>query len=380
MKRIFSKKSGFTLIEIVVAFAIFAIMSTMILSMIRLTVEAQKSNNEFADSLEEQTGYLAYHYVADSEKYDPDATSPDGTFQLEFFDGAGKSVSNISMDYATRTSVQLDAEGNANTNMNEGINYFVGNVDYTDANNIQNGGGSGTGDVIPGLGNSQAARYDTRISGSRNIEDITIYSVENKTTAEDAAAGHSRYVITCSATARAKNGTTGTVPKEDVPYLQYRLRFCVSTPKDVDVAAADGKTYTYKMYDDAKIVDCGYAKGDTYYPYTTSYSTDVIGSIYTVTPTSNSVVRIGIPYDKKDDATYANGFQSSKFVTFYVVFDGDPKITMDSFGSKFTESGTSKVFTAFPIYDDKGVEKPGEFNHNIYGAFLYQKTEKKVAS
>ncbi len=376
MKRIFSKKSGFTLIEIVVAFAIFAIMSTMILSMIRLTVDAQKTNNEFAASLEDQTGYLAYHYIDDAEKYDPDATSPDGAFQLNFYNSAGQSVSNISMDYATRSSVMFDEEGNANTNMGEGINYFVGNVDYADANNIQNGGGGGTGDVIPGLGNSQAARYDTRISGSRNIQDITVYSVENKTTPEDAAEGHSRYVIQCAATALAKNGATGTVPAEDVPYLQYRFRFCHSTPKDVDVAAADGKTYTYKMYDDAKIVDCGYVKGDDYYPYTTSYSTDVIGNIYSVTPTSNSVVRIGIPYDKKDQDPYTKGFQSSKFVNFYVVFDGDPGITINSFGQNATDSGTAKEFTAFPIYDENGNAVPGEFNLNIYGAYLYQKTEK----
>lgn len=372
MKRIFSKKSGFTLVEIVVAFAIFAIMSAMILSMVRLTVQKQNSNNEFADGIEEQTGYLAYHYINDADKY----VSEDDKFNLKFYKDDGTVACNVNMQYDTRTSVLYveDENGNlvANTNMAEGINYFVGNVDYANVSNPPEGQPGGD-NIFPGLGNSQVARYDTRISGSKGISEILIKSVEKKTTPEDAAAGRSRYVITCSA-----EGKTPSVASENAPYLQYRLRFCNSTAKDKDITGADGKTFTYKLYEDAKMVDCGYYNNGNYYTHS-SHSPDknnMLGTLYTVTPTSDSIVRIGIPYSKKDTDTYKNGMDSLNNVTFYVVFDGDPNLTLDSFGQN-GGTGTIRRFTAFPKYNDKDEVLPGQFNLNIYGAFLYQKTEKK---
>ena len=48
MKRIFSKRSGFTLVEIIVAFAIFAIMMSMIMQILQLSVSQRRANNEFA--------------------------------------------------------------------------------------------------------------------------------------------------------------------------------------------------------------------------------------------------------------------------------------------------------------------------------------------
>lgn len=372
MKRIFSKKSGFTLVEIVVAFAIFAIMSAMILSMIRLTVQTQSANNEFADSIEDQTGYLAYHYIDSSEKYDPTGTA-DGTFQMTFYDSSGNVVSNTSMDYAMRSSV-----GGA-LGSGEGINYFVGNTDYADANSLQAGGAGSEGDSIPGVGNSQAARYDTRISGSRNIDWITIRKVVKDTTYN--VPGQTRYLIQCSA-----YGTPdANVEDDDKAYLQYKLRFCNKSYSEVEgVSAADGKTYMYKIYDEAKILDCGYInhknsdgsldwKDSTcvnYRSYTPSdpnaYSNGK--NAYTVEPTSSSTVRIGVPINNNS----YNGFSNSSFTTFYVVFSGDPQLTIDSFGS----NSSSGKYTAYPLLEDDGTLSTTDYNLNIYGAYVYEKTLK----
>lgn len=370
MKRIFSKKSGFTLIEIIVAFAIFAIMSTMILSMVRLTVAQQQSNNEFADSIEDQTAYLAYHYIDSSEKYDPDGTA-DGTFQMSFYDADGNLISDPHMDYAMRSSVN-------GTDGGEGINYFVGNTEYADAGNIQDGGASGEGDVIPGLGNSQAARYDTRISGSRNIENITIRQVVKDPTYN--VAGKTRYLIQCSAYGTPE----ANVLDEDKGYLQYKLRFCGKTYTEVEGVGADGKTYLYKIYDEAEILDCGYVNHkpgdgsiswkDGYCPnYRNYYPSDANAyssgkNAYTVEPTSKSTVRIGIPINSWS----YNGFSNSSFTTFYVVFSGDPQLTIDSFGS----NGVNGKYTAFPLLEDDGTLSTTDYNLNIYGAYVYEKTEK----
>lgn len=372
MKRIFSKKSGFTLVEIVVAFAIFAIMSAMILSMVRLTVQQQNSINEFADGLEEQTGYLAYHYIDDSEKYDPTGTA-DGTFELKFYDESGNLVSDTSMDYAMRSSV------GGTLGSGEGVNYFVGNTDYADVNSIQSGGSNGGSDAIPGLGNSQAARYDTRISGSKNIDFITIRQVVKDTTYN--VPGQTRYLIQCSA-----SGSTN-VADDDLAYLQYKLRFCDQTYTEVEgVPEADGKTYIYKLYDEAKILDCGYINhksgdgtlswNDTYcvnyrlyHPSDpNAYSHVYDSNAYTVEQTSGSTVRIGIPIN---NSAYT-GFSNSSFTSFYVVFSGDPQLTVNSFGS----NSNGGKYTAYPMLEDDGTLSADEFNLNIYGAYTYEKTEK----
>lgn len=371
MKRIFSKKSGFTLVEIVVAFAIFAIMSAMILSMVRLTVQQQNSNNEFADSIEDQTGYLAYHYIDDSEKYDT-TESADGAFELKFYDKDGDLVSNTSMDYAMRSSVGGVAGSG------EGINYFVGNTDYADAGSVQNGATPGEGDVIPGLGNSQAARYDTRLSGSKNIDFIQIHNVVKDTTYTGTGV---RYLIECSAKgSNADTEVDGTVPNEDIAYLQYKFRFVNSNSfKEIEGTGTDGKTYTYKIYDDAKILDCGYVNGvftnlteSSFVNYRLySPTSDKTYNKYSVEQTSGNIVRIGIPFIQNNDF-YKKGFQSSAFTRFYVVFDSDPGLSVSSFGS----NGSTGKYTAYPMLEDDGTLSADEFNLNIYGAYTYEKTLK----
>lgn len=365
MKRIFSKKSGFTLVEIVVAFAVFAIMAAMILSMVKLTVEAQSENNAFSDSLEEQTNYLAYHYIGDEDKYD----TTDGTFELKFYDEDNKSVCDVSMDYSTRSSVLLDEEGNANTNDGEGVNYFVGNVDYADASSIQNNDGQNQGDNISGLGNSQAARYDTRLTGSKNLDYITIWKVVKDDTYSGSGA---RYLFEVSANG---NSLTG-ISEEDLPYLQYKLRFCMDTYTEVEGVGSDGKTYMYKIYDDAIITDCGYiedfssalAWSDSYC-YNYRRTTMIAKNKYTVQPTGKNTVRIGVPAGSTD------GFGYATTTRFYVVFKEDPKLDLYSFGENYTLHDGKPEYTVYPIKDDDGNET-GEHNPNIYGAFTYEKTLK----
>lgn len=359
MKRIFSKKSGFTLVEIIVAFAVFAIMSTMILSMVDLTVKQKSKNTEFASSVDEQTGYLTYHYIDKDDKYDPTKDTGSTQFQLSFYDKSNALVCDVSMKYAMRSSVE-DSD-----NAGEGINYFVGNADYTETDDLGGGGGGGS-DPISGIDTgSQVSRYDSRLFGSKNLECIQIHKVVKDTTYD--VSGQSRYFIECSAKGESVD-SAGTVPKEDVPYLQYKLRFVSSKDYNmVDGKSSDGKTYTYKIYEEAPILECGYVTTsdlvwndmtcEDYRLHTTKNGDD-----YTIEKTSDCIIRISIPlaYGKT-----SSGFAGSNHTRLYVVFDGDPELTIDSFGAN-SNGGKYEVY----------IDDAGEYNLNIYGAFPYEKTLK----
>lgn len=365
MKRIFSKKSGFTLVEIIVAFAIFAIMSTMILSMVDLTVKEKGKTSELANSIDEQTGYLTYHYIDDDDAFDSEKDTADGMFSLNFVDSGGNSLGSVSMDYITRSAV--DGE-----NSSEGINYFIGKTDYL-AESTEQKDSSSSNDAI---GNSQQSRYDTRITGSNDLAYIKMYDIwecsDSDYADEYTNRGMTKYYVKCSALG---NESTG-IADEDLPYLQYKIRFCDDTYKLVEGTDESGKSCQYKVYDAADIVTCGYVKGATEKDYkrVDASDTDYPCSVMQL---ADGKVRI---------ATKGDGFDSS-VVTFYVVFKGDPFAqyktngTLDkgkalkSFGTNGTADGTAVKYTAYPIYRDDGSES-GKYNQNIYGASPYEKITK----
>lgn len=58
LRKLCSKRSGFTLVEIIVAVAIFAIMSTMVAQVLQLSVKARQSNKEYGEDLARQEEQL----------------------------------------------------------------------------------------------------------------------------------------------------------------------------------------------------------------------------------------------------------------------------------------------------------------------------------
>jgi len=386
MKKLFSKKSGFTLIEIIVAFAIFAIMSGMILSMIRITVSERRSNMEFAKETEVETQYLTKHYVGEEDKYDKDIESDEtkGSFSLNFVDTeSGDVLCDVSMDYGMRT-YELTRDENGDVTGAElgksanGVNYFVGNTDYKGTE--EGSGNKPTADDIAGaFGNSQTARYDTRISGSKGLEYIEISKVVKDTSYN--VPGKSRYLIECYCNNPEPKMGTAIQPNETT-FLQYKLRFCSTVDYDEKEVISGDKTYIYKIYKEAKILDYGYVNnssltwsnsscvGYTSYSPTADKGTEY--NKYTVERISDSTMRIGIPFK----SGYGEGFSDLNATRFYVVFEGDPQITTDSFGSNASKSGGKAIYKNFPIYDDDGNET-SKLNPNIYGAYIYTKEEKQ---
>ncbi len=379
MKRIFSNKSGFTLIEIIVAFAIFAIMASMILQMLRLTVAQRNNNAEYATSITTDSFNLATHYMNDADKYGASETA-DGQFNLDFQSvGAG----NIAIDYAVRAALPtdttdpnyIDPTDSAYTSAvknEDGINYFVGNVDYTTTSDP-----NPPDDITNPLGNNVTSRVDTRISGSKNLKFVWINQVV-KDTSSTVPAGHSRYFIECYASSDG-------MPDEDIPYAQYRLRFCSSTETSIVETEEDGKTYEYTIPVEAVIADYGYINDDKLVWDTDCIDAGdhVISSAtqpwnrYKVDKTSASTLRVGCAFIKPSWDQSGYPLEGSIATRIWVEFVGDPGLTIESFGQNVTDVdnrttyGRGYKFTNYPAD-----ATTGEMHPNIYGAFEYNKVEK----
>lgn len=168
MKKLFSKKSGFTLIEIIIAFAIFAIMASMIMQVLNLTINRRKANADFERSLQTQEETL----IAKGKILQYDETcSNDGTLSLQFKDKDGNSMP-MNLDYQLRS-----ADGTVGKK--SGVNYFVGNMTYDGENGEviytpPNGGEDNPIDPSDIGGGSQMSRFDTRITGTKGINSVTV--------------------------------------------------------------------------------------------------------------------------------------------------------------------------------------------------------------
>ncbi|MDE6729000.1 MAG: prepilin-type N-terminal cleavage/methylation domain-containing protein [Oscillospiraceae bacterium] len=173
MKRLFSKKSGFTLVEIIIAFAIFAIMASMIIQVLHLTIRRKEQNHKYEQTIASQEQML----IAKGKTlvYDSSAAA-DGTLSLQLKDKDGQNMP-MDLNYQLRSS-------DGTVNDKNGLNYIVGNMTYDEANGEitytpsedHNNSGSDPNDIG---GGSQMDRFDTRITATRGITSIKIAWVYN---------------------------------------------------------------------------------------------------------------------------------------------------------------------------------------------------------
>lgn len=335
MKKIFSKKSGFTLVEILVAFVIFAIMAAMILSIARLAVAARASNNEFARDLAVQKEKLVKKDKSKEPKYDSTSGNTD-TFNLAFEDGT-----TVSIDYEVRSADPSSAY------VEEGLNYFVPDViPQSNTPQAEQGGNSG---------NSQASQYDTRITGTKGFNYIQVSSVQNCGVVD----GKVRYIIKTNAMGFDKTILT----TQFLPYAQYKIYFrddVNTTTKEI--TKDDGTTYIRTMPGVPKILEIGYANSEG-----TIFKNMNDTNKFKLTKLNNGGVQISYDFTQKnpDYFTEVGGDVS----IFYVDFDTDPNLTVSSFGSNAVLDGSAANYSNF--VDSKNNTQP-----NIYGAFEYNDVEK----
>ena len=348
MKKIFSKKSGFTLVEIVVAFAVFAIMAAMISQMLMMVVKQRQSNKDYADELAEDQAML----IAQGKDYNYDTTTEKtGTIALDF------EGTEYGVDYQIKAA-NGDVSG-------EGLNYFVGNVNYGASGSVS--GSSGTDTNSPtSNGAAQTSKYNTRITATKGINRINVQYAVKDEDQSGLTGDQVRYIFHVAA-------DSSTLAEEDEKYEQMKLYFYTdATPieyKDED------ETYKKLTPYEAKIVEVGYVNGTASNSSgnreisTGAFSTMSSINPYRIEKIGTNSVRITAG---KADNTF--GGTAAKF---YVVFDGDPfkntpadKIA-GTFGKNAVEASCGYNYSVCPVYDEYGADT-GKKHVNIYGAYPYE--------
>lgn len=376
LKRFYSKRSGFTLVEIVVAFAIFAIMSSMVAQILDLAIKARQSNNLYAQELARQEQMLTL-IQKDSANFDSSGSK--GTYSITI------GSDTYTMDY------QSKATDPTATNQAEGINYFLSPVAYDSVGSGSSSEESG-GSIIGGM--SQASRMDTRLTGTEGLGYIQVYQVVKDTYAYPAGhpfalpAGHTRYLIEVAAAGiDYTSPEKTTLMEENVPYSQYRMFFYHTDEFDEATSQANG----LDVYKAAKIVEVGHVDGiisdvlssglDDSNTKDGSYQTNNWNK-FTVQQLASNCVRIGTPYTT-DGTSKGVRFSGTKPTRFYVEFDGDPKLTTASFGHNGKADGSSTVYEPCPIYKSEyeadgltpsyAENEDGSKYACLYGGYMYTK-------
>lgn len=357
IKRIFSKKSGFTLVEIVVSFAVFAIMAAAIMQILNLVAYERSENAEFLASLERQEKMLAAN-----EKQ-------------EFKKKVGEVVLNFN-DKKTNIDYDMKAANGAEDGIGEGLTYFVSQKSQDSNESLTQPGGSGG---EKGGDQGQLSNIDARITGSTKFDYIKVMEVKKAT---DYSGEGVCYYLKVSA-----QGLT--MSKQESMYAQFKLNFfSTETANETDTYTdASNKTYNRITYLPADIVDAGYINSDDFSWGTHvsvvkdrhSSSGDSTENPLQVTKTGSNTIRIGAPYS----TTTNNGFDFSTVQTakIYVVFKDDPNLTVSSFGNNGVSVSDGVIFKHFPIYNEvydangkfQYTSKTGKTSNYIYGAKMYDR-------
>lgn len=357
MKRIFSKKSGFTLVEIVVAFAVFAIMAAAIMQILNLVSYERSENAEFMASLEEQERLLAINEKKDFQKK------------------VGEVVLNFDGKEPTKIDYDMKAANGAEDGVGGGLTYFVSQKSNVAVEPGGSGGSGGSG----GKGGSQGqlSNIDARITGSTKFDYIKILDVKK---ASDYSGEGVCYYLNIEALGL-------TMTENESMYAQFKLNF-FSTEKASDTEQnvdASNKTYTRVEYLPATIIDAGYINT----PNTWGSHVSVVKERHTssgdsgnplqLTKTGTNTLRLGAPYSTS--STNKFDFSETQTAKIYVVFDKDPNLSVSSFGANGVGVSDGTIFKHFPIYnevyDSNGkfqyTSKTDKTSNYIYGAKMYDR-------
>ncbi|MCM1168243.1 MAG: prepilin-type N-terminal cleavage/methylation domain-containing protein [Ruminococcus sp.] len=357
MKRIFSKRSGFTLVEIIVAFAIFAIMMSMIMQIMQLSINQRRANNEFAKDTATQREALIVN-----EK-DTTFDAKTGDISLKFGKDTDASFAlDVGMEYQIKNALETVE------NVGEGLNYFIADVNY-----------DGEGMEVPPaedddtLTGAQMSRFDTRLTGIKKLDKINI-NVTNRGLVD----GKYRYVFTVSS-------DSDPMVYDDKMYSQFRMYFYDTTSYYSAIAKSEGDTVTSykKCYVPVSVLEVGFGDGrsTTYDHYTDHYYVEKAGNATRALFYDDGTIARnddgGIIYEQvqnavrvsiyRNDGDKAKGFVKDRTVQFYVDFDRDPHLTANDFG----KNASSGSYTKCPVYNEDGSES-GEYHVNIYGCYPFE--------
>ncbi|MCH5207727.1 MAG: prepilin-type N-terminal cleavage/methylation domain-containing protein [Oscillospiraceae bacterium] len=382
-KRLFSKRSGFTLVEIIVAFAVFAIMSTMIVQILNMISLQRVSNNNFARDVDWQEEQI----VGNGRDLYDTARVSDGDINLKF-DYKGK---DIFFDVEYQMNGVDGAYGN---NDRDGMAYFVSEIKEPDDSDLDTDPGD-PDDDSNNVG-SQADRVKLRICGTKGFDYISVNEV--KSLGQDSDGNYVYYFDFCA--------DASSMAWDDIPYGQYRIYFYKDGTSETFANIVDA----YYVNDGVNVgnykantqISMGTAKSSNQdfvvskcsangirvgTPYTfgsgvagaktvykcsacgNTYDYDWQGWSYTCSVTGNTEYYTLAPYTEPRDpnAPYTgNGirFAPTNHTRIAVAFSIDPNLSITSFGEKYEMSGSECHYKAQETLSN--AVEPG---FNIYGAY-----------
>lgn len=152
MIRKLRSKRGFTIVEVLVAFVIFAIMAAMVSTIITQMNRAKMENKRVSDEIVDQK---EVYYLKDHKREYKDSEK-EGTLTFNF-----EGTSPLNIDYSVG-----DPNDPADDNI-LALEYFVGDVNYSLVN-------KGDEDNPPPSSGSVTERLDSRIYGSNGIDSIDV--------------------------------------------------------------------------------------------------------------------------------------------------------------------------------------------------------------
>lgn len=319
MLKKFRSKRGFTIVEVMVAFVIFAIMAAMVSAILQQTLLAKQENTDLENEITaQQNAYYRSKQVKNGE-YD---SSDNHSLTMQFVDSTGASVSTIPLDYSIGDPNADDAENKIS------LDYIQGNLDYSvkpvAPPSPQNPDGKDGGSV--------QNRLNSNIYGSSDIASILMYMVKAP---ESESNGNNRYYIAMQVLASDKMADF---------YKSY-AKINVKFPSGVSVLNC-GKIHSRKT-----------ASG---------YAFDNLGATtgYEVTTPNSSTLRIASTIHKDDgsgsilDATFGN-------FGIYV----DLSTSLDSYKNNDAED-TYDLNKIFGYSDDEKTSNKTASNYYVFKPYV----------
>lgn len=166
IKKLLSKK-GFTIVEVMVAFVIFAIMAAMVCTIVNTTMQVKQENNDIEDEIKGQRDV----YYGNTQ----DLTYADNGQKLTFnFDG----ISPVNVGYNIGNPNPPPSPTSTEEASGMALEYFIGNVDYNALKNPAADRNDSSGDKV---GGSATNRFGSvGIYGSNGVTDVEIYAAKDE--------------------------------------------------------------------------------------------------------------------------------------------------------------------------------------------------------
>lgn len=179
LRKLYSRR-GFTIVEVLVAFVIFAIMAGMVAMIVNATMQAKQNNTVVEEQITQQKqAYFQKSHPMEKKDYEEkvkDASAITGTVNLDFQKQSG-SAGKVNVKY-----VAVDVDG---SDSNLELEYYLGqygNNSWTATKSNKEKGGDNEDEVLGGL--------TCGVYGSAGIESVKV-SIDSKVRDD----GKTRYYI-----------------------------------------------------------------------------------------------------------------------------------------------------------------------------------------